>query len=282
MRYIPLQESDKSSLDSWLKKANEILEELKTEPDARKRKAIIRRNKKHWRDLGLLSYLKTLSNGKCWYTEAKFTAEFPHLEHFRPKSYARKECGEICHGGYWWLAFDIENYRLSKPMPNVRKGTYFPLRERAMAVCEPGIAVTRESPMFLDPSDEDDAALIGFNALGIPEPCHEPVVDLDDWDKLRIEFSIRRYGLGDSELCDQRKALWVAISSMFEEYARSGLVAKRERCSESAGKAKQIKKELGKYLDPNHEFTALIRDCFNTHKVGRSLYQQLSAMQSAA
>jgi len=136
--------------------------------------------------------------------------------------------------------------------------------------------------MFLDPSNEDDAELIGFNSLGQPEPCREPAVDLDDWDKLRIEFSIKRYGLDDRELCEQRKALWVAIRSMFDEYARFGLKAKRERCIESAGKAKQIKTELRKYLEPKREFTALIRDCFNTHKVGRSLYSQFAAVQMAA
>ena len=279
MRYIPLQESDKTDLDEWIEKANGILEELRAEQDSKKRKAIIHRNKKHWRDMGLLEFLKALSNGKCWYTEARFSAEYPHLEHFRPKSYARKECGEICHGGYWWLAFDIENYRLSKPMPNTRKGTYFPLRERAMAVCGPGIAVTRESPMFLDPSNEDDAALIGFNSHGQPEPCREPVVDLDDWDRLRIKFSIERYGLDDEDLCDQRKVLWVAISTMINEYSNNANKAKKELCVESKGKASQVLGNLILYLDPKHEFTALVRDCFNSDKVGRSLYPRLLAMR---
>lgn len=282
MRYIPLQENCKDALEVWLKKSDALLDEMKNEPDAKKRKAIIHRNKAHWRDTGLLEYLKALSYGKCWYTEARFTAEYPHLEHFRPKSYARQECGVICHDGYWWLAFDIDNYRLSKPMPNTRKGTYFPLRERAMAVCKPGIAVTRESPMFLDPSNDNDVALISFNALGEPEPCKEPPIDLDEWDKLRIEFSIQRYGLDDKSLCDQRKALWVSISSMCDEYGKFALKAQRECCAESAGKAKQIKVELGKFLNPRHEFTALIRDCFNVHKIGRSLYLQLCSWHLAA
>src|SRR5690606_5357684 len=110
---------------------------------------------------------------------------------------------------------------------------------------------------------------------GQPEPCKEPAVDLDEWDKRRIEFSIRHYGLDDPKLCERRKELWVAISSLFDEYAEFGLKAKKERCIESAGRVKQIKKELRKYLDPHQEFTGLIRDCFNAHKVGRSLYPQL-------
>jgi hypothetical protein len=282
MRYIPLKESNKDVLEAWLEKSNSILEELRNEPDLRKRKAIIHRNRSHWRDAGLLDFLKALSHGKCWYTETIFAAEYPHLEHFRPKSCARDENWERCHDGYWWLAFDIENYRLSKPVPNTRKGTYFPLRERAMAVCEPGIGLSRETPLFLDPSCEEDAALIGFNALGQPEPCQEPPIDLDDWDKKRIEFSIKRYGLDDPELCDRRKALWVSISALCDQYAANALKAKHEQCKESAGKAQQIKIQLREFLGPRNEFTALIRDCLNTHKVGKRLYPQLAATQMAA
>lgn len=277
MRYIPLKEAGKVVLDAWLKKSNVLLDQLKNEPDSKKRSLIIHRNRTHWRDAGLLDYLKTLSDGKCWYTEAKFTAEYPQLEHFRPKSHARNENWVKCHEGYWWLAFDLENYRLSKPMPNAKKGTYFPLRERVMAVCTPGVAVTRESPMFLDPTNEGDAELISFNSHGQPEPCSEPPVDLDDWDRQRIEFSIKRYGLDDAELCDQRKALWVSIDSKLNECATNMIKAKRERCVESAGKVKQQKAELKSYLQPNQEFTSLIMACFQSNKVGRSLYPHLVA-----
>lgn len=282
MRYIRLKEASKETLDQWLQKSNALLQQMRDEPDAKKRKAIIHQNKEHWREPELLAFLSKLSDGKCWYTEAKFAAEYPHLEHFRPKSCARNEDWSKYHDGYWWLAFDIENYRLSKPMPNTRKGAYFPLRELAMAVNDPSIAVTRESPLFLDPTNEDDVALIGFNSLGQPEPCKEPAVDLDDWDLRRIEFSIKRYGLDEPELCNQRKALWISLCALFDEYAVVGFKAKRERCIESAGKAKQIKKELGKFLDQKHEFTSLIRECFNSHKVGKSLFPQLSVIQMAA
>lgn len=282
MKYISLRESNKDVLDEWIKKSNELLEEMKLEIDPKKRKVIIHRNKEHWRDEGLLEFLKKLSDGKCWYTEAKFTAEYPHLEHFRPKSCARDENWNKCHDGYWWLAFDIENYRLSKPMPNVKKGTYFPLREGAMAACVPDVAVTRESPLFLDPTNEGDADLISFNALGQPEPCPEPPVDLNDWDKRRIEFSIKRYGLDNTELCDRRKELWVAIDSMFSEYATNACKVRDQSCIESAGKVKQLRIELKKYLEPTQEFTSLIRACFQSSQVGRALYPNLMAQQLAA
>lgn len=101
-RYTPLKEANKETLEAWLEKTNEILDEVGNEPDTKKRKAIIHRNKSHWCDAGLLEFLKGLSDDKCWYTEAKFTVEYTHLEDFRPKICARNENWERCHEGGGW------------------------------------------------------------------------------------------------------------------------------------------------------------------------------------
>ncbi len=275
MRYIPLKDMKKDGLREWLKRANEILDELKGEQDEKKRKVLIQKYKSHWRTPELLVFLKNLSFGKCWYTEARFSAEYPHLEYFRPKSYARNEKGEKCHDGYWWLAFDLDNYRLSKPVPNTKKGTYFPLKERALAVCAPGAAVTRETPMFLDPTDAQDVELISFNSLGQPEPNPNPLVDLDDWDKQRIEFSIGYYGLDDQELCNQRKELWISLVAQFNEYLDKVKRAKKEQCAVSKGQAIEIRKRLKIYMQPSHEFTRLVKSCFESHPVGKRLLPEL-------
>ncbi|WP_022952136.1 hypothetical protein [Leucothrix mucor] len=272
MRYIPLGDADQESLKDWKERSLQILDELKNEPDKKKRKVIIKRCSSHWREPVLLSFLKGLSDGKCWYSEAKFTAEYPHLEHFRPKSCAFDESRNIRHDGYWWLAFDLENYRLSKPVPNTKKSAYFPLKERSQAVLRPGIALSREVPMFLDPTNQLDVDLISFNALGEPEPCSEPVFDLDEWDRQRIKFSISFYGLDNYELCNERKELWVSLFAQFDEYAKYYQKYKEENCIESRGKAKQIFGRLTVFLkNPSQEFTGLIKACFNAHKVGKAL-----------
>lgn len=282
MRYIPLKESSKENLEGWLEKANEILQELKAEADPKKRRVIIHKNKSHWRDKGLLKFLMSLSDGKCWYTEARFTAEYPHLEHFRPKSCARDEDWKRCHDGYWWLAFDIENYRLSKPVPNTRKGTYFPLQEQGLAVCEPGVAVSREAPVFLDPTVQEDCELISFNALGEPEPCANPIVDLCEWDLKRIEFSIKSYGLRDDSLCNERKALWVSLTNQFGEYASLLKKYKEERCLLAKGRAEEKMKQLEKYLAADQCFTGTIKACFDAHPVGRLILRRLAVYPVAA
>lgn len=299
MRYIPLKEANKDELEVWLQKSDEILEEMK-EASAEARNegildelevnrkikkrisAIIHRNKKHWKDDGLTEFLKKLSDGKCWYTEARFTAEYPHLEHFRPKSCARNEDWEKCHGGYWWLAFDIENYRLSKPVPNTRKGTYFPLFDHSLAVQRPGIAVSRESPLFLDPTSQEDVDLISFNSHGCPEPCSNPIVDLTEWDLKRIEFSIKHYGLDDRDLCNERKELWVSLTAQFNEYAKLLLKYKNEQCLVSKGKAEEKLQALAVYLSESHSFTGSIKACFDAHDVGKLLLKRFARFSMAA
>lgn len=283
MKYIPLKTCNRDDIDEWIEKSNGIIELLKSEPDSKKRKVIIKKNAKHWRDAGLLKFLKDLSNNKCWYTEVKFAAEYPQVEHFRPKSCARDEDWKLCHEGYWWLAFDIDNYRLSKPMPNVVKGTYFPLRKRRRAAIEPTDSIDDEDALFIDPSIDEDSQLIAFNRLGLPEPIQEPEVDLDDWDYKRIEFSIERYRLDDKDLCDLRKALWQSISERFDEYKNLLQKAKAERSKVIAGQAMQVKKELKVFLtNPDQEFTAVVRDCFNSDIVGQRVMMELLQMQAAA
>jgi len=282
LKYIRLKESDFSPLDDWIKKSNEILDELKKETDTQKRRVLIKKNCKHWRNKELISFLKDLSDGKCWYTEARFTAEYPQVEHFRPKSYARDENWDRVHEGYWWLAFDVDNYRLSKPMPNYRKGTYFPLKQRKRSVDEPGDALSVEKPFLIDPTEESDVDLIGYNSLGCPELVKNPIIDLNEWDKMRVNFSIERYGLNEKDLCDLRKALWISITSQFEEYMTNALKGHKQGCVKSSGKAEQIRVQLLSYLDPKNEFTKLIRNCFQAHKVGKFLLDNCTECRTAA
>lgn len=246
------------------------------------RSSILSKNEDHWKNDTLRDYLRSLSLGKCWYTEVKFAADYPQVEHFRPKASVKNENKEVCHDGYWWLAFSYSNYRLAKPMPNIRKGIYFPLRRRAMAACDPGTPISYEIPMLLDPANEEDVAMLGFNSHGMPEPCKEPMTDFDDWDLKRIEFSIEAYGLNDVDLCEERKALWGQITAMLNEYGAHWKNYKDNECLISHGKAEQLLKEIRKFLTPDQQYTALIRDCFNDHRVGRFLVRSYTKNQRAA
>ncbi len=81
---------------------------------------------------------------KCWYTETPRIGTDNHVDHFRPKGRAKKKNGETAsrivdgvteqHSGYWWMAYEISNYRYSCIYANRitgegGKGEYFPLEE---------------------------------------------------------------------------------------------------------------------------------------------------------
>src|SRR4051794_25391405 len=57
-----------------------------------------------------LKNLMTIQLGnKCWYTEAELVGADLTIDHYRPKC------------DYWWLAFDVGNYRIACPFANSPK-----------------------------------------------------------------------------------------------------------------------------------------------------------------
>src|SRR4030081_2142396 len=46
---------------------------------------------------------------KCWYTEAELVGADLTIDHYRPKR------------DYWWLAFEVSNYRIACPFANSPK-----------------------------------------------------------------------------------------------------------------------------------------------------------------
>jgi hypothetical protein len=73
------------------------------------------------------------------------------VDHFRPKNPA---VDDPDHGGYWWLAYDIENYFLSCSTCNsAYKGNKFPLRPRSRRLSfQDRSRLHDEARLLLDPS----------------------------------------------------------------------------------------------------------------------------------
>ena len=129
MRHIPLRTEKPNP--QWIAKANALLEELKTAPNAAARNKIIDDNNKVWGELK--DWLLDLSHQKCWFSEAKDCFSHWDVEHYRPKKSAKDKDGTE-HGGYWWLAFDWQNFRICGNAGNRKKGTFFPLRQGCVRV----------------------------------------------------------------------------------------------------------------------------------------------------
>jgi 5-methylcytosine-specific restriction endonuclease McrA len=89
---------------------------------------------------------------KCCWCEQWLGYRAQDVDHFRPKTKARRSDSESGEG-YWWLAYTEDNLFFSCKACNLAKGDWFPLRQgsRPLRAGEhPG--TRREKPLLIDPS----------------------------------------------------------------------------------------------------------------------------------
>lgn len=164
---------------TWKTRSDEITAEIIAEPDLAKKHSLIDKYKNHWRTPELINWLSGVNFEKCWYTETKFGGDYQEVEHFRPKKGTKNKDGTVnlAHPGYYWLAFDLSNYRLCKSRPNRKKGTFFPIIDERLRASSNIHPWQDESPFFLDPLNPADVLLLSFNDNGLPvssggNSCH--------------------------------------------------------------------------------------------------------------
>lgn len=165
-----------------------------------------------------------LSHNKCWYSEAPIGNGDFEVDHFRPKNkakqkidYTNPKSNSVVHkeNGYWWKAYDWDNYRLAGALANklrrdrlgdcddVRgKGDYFPLNLALGRVANDGENLDCEEPVLLDPTNPVDVSLLTFDK-GIPIPATTEDYEID-----RVKQSIFYYHLDLDQLNTARKIVW--------------------------------------------------------------------------
>ena len=252
MRHISIE--GKTPPEKWLNKADALMALLEGAPDKPSRDKIIDDNSKLWGELK--NWLLSLSDQKCWFSEAKDCFSHWDVEHYRPKKSVKDEDGTE-HDGYWWLAFNWKNFRICGNVGNRKKGGYFPLRDtssRSLA----GADTRTEEPLLLDPVDQDDPNLVFFNVEG----DIVPVPGADCWEKKRVSYSVERCKLDFGPLKDKRKVVWNECWERVEEYRRelnlystdpSNMIAKNQY--------KEAAKHVRKMVKPESEFSAVARAC---------------------
>lgn len=138
------------------------------EGDRRRRAQLIKDNAHRW--TALREAFEAASDGKCWYTECKSPGADNDIDHFRPKGKVREDRQ---HPGYYWLAFDWQNMRLScqrsnrpRIAPGARvaggKSTRFPLLATGVRANAAGDDLRLEHPALLDPTEPGDPILLSF------------------------------------------------------------------------------------------------------------------------
>lgn len=197
--------------DEWCEKAEEITELLKKSENYDSRKKLIKNNQKIWKDIK--KWLINLSDGKCWYSEAKEIVSDYHVDHFRPKNSAKELDGTI-REGYWWLAFNWSNYRIAGSICNSPhcsadgdtrgKADFFPLKKGSPVANSPDCDLEDEIIYLLDPTDPDDPLLLTFDESGYSQPATPE----GTWGYERAKESIRLFHLDYVSLVDERKKIW--------------------------------------------------------------------------
>ena len=169
-----------------------------------------------------------LQHFKCIFCErafAKHEGAIEHdVEHYRPKGpvaewvspagipKVKHKVGPASQTGYYWLAYDLENYAAAcKVCNSTKKRNYFPIvgtRGRPIQ----GVATldASEQPLLLFPMVEDPRHLITFTGI-LAVPVHNLGIA-----RLRAEITIAIFNLnGREELWDDR---FRAIRSVYTAY----------------------------------------------------------------
>lgn len=158
-----------------------------------------------------------LSYNKCWYSESAIGNNDFEVDHFRPKNKALNYDGSIIkQNGYWWKAYDWDNYRLTGGLANKRrrdrlidsdivkgKGAYFPLDLVNGSVANDEAPIGCEVALLLDPTRLSDVSLLSFDAKG-----EVIAASADDYEINRVKLSVFYYHLDLEQLIKDRKIAW--------------------------------------------------------------------------
>jgi hypothetical protein len=173
---------------------------------------IDRNGSKKWSPIKirLTAYL----GNKCWYTEAELVGADLAVDHYRPKC------------DYWWLAFDVHNYRIACPFANSPKhneehgcaggkGDNFPLLPPNIRATDKK-SIRLEKPVILDPCKQEDCDLLAFQADG--RPILNPAYAADPIAARRVEKSKVFLNLDHPDFNSKREQLYHYIAEDVNTY----------------------------------------------------------------
>lgn len=154
---------------------------------------------------------------KCWISESKNPGSNASIEHFRPKGDVSindqvkklklKTAQRKNSIGYWWLAYNWENYRFSFPVPNTSKSIFFPLKHGSFIAKKPTDNHSREENFLIDPTVIEDVKLLTVEPSdGTIKPTYNIMSknSLERWKSIRAIASISIYDLDNQFLVNAR------------------------------------------------------------------------------
>lgn len=237
--------------DGWIEKSDRLTDDLFNASSQEERKEVIDNNRQHWKDVK--NILLEFSNKKCWYSEARDIASYYHVDHFRPKKKAKDIEGNE-REGYWWLAFEWENYRIAGGVCNCKKRSKFPVHENSIMATSPDDNLEDEVIYLLDPTDPNDPTLISFDETGNPTPT----TTKDTWEARRVEVTVDVFNLDFDRLVEERRKVWKRCSMKVNKA--------QEIMSRAPGIRRQadlenVMRDLRSMVSPEAELAGTARAC---------------------
>jgi uncharacterized protein (TIGR02646 family) len=210
-----------------------------------------------WRDTK--DRLKYVSNGKCWYCEARQDRSDNAVDHYRPKSL------------YPWLAFNLDNFRFACTFCNsIRtnpetgeaegKGDYFPLfcGERAASYGD----LNTEDRVLLDPCVSSDPMLLDF--LDDGSPCPKYPAEQKKRNERAIQ-SIRYFHLDHPALNEARRGVALKLTEWIK--AADGLYSKSDQGSlQNEATFSVLIATIGQSIVDGAEFSVFARRIVEGHR----------------
>lgn len=194
------------------------------------------------------SKLIECQHNKCCYSEAKFCGDFPHVEHFRPKTRVNEGVSEnMLYPGYYWLAYRWDNLFLSKQAINTSlKRNFFPLEDydENNRARNHHMDISEEHPLLIDPSEEPrdhirfhDAEPYAFNGSSRGQ--------------YTIDLLLNEPGIADGRL---------TLIGILEGLKDSLIFHEKQNTEESLNEAIKIRIKLKSAILPKAEFSSMVND----------------------
>lgn len=208
---------------------DQLRQQLLDAQDDAARAELIDNNSQVW--AGIKPQLRDTFYRKCWYTESPQQGGDVDVDHFRPKKRVFELKGkDNPHPGYWWLAFEPDNYRYSCIVANRRrrdvdtdivggKADHFPLWDEATRAWPPECDCSEEEPVLLDPCRAADVGLITFRDDGEAMPRFGEGENKKAYE--RADKSIEYYHLNHTDFVKARQDLRDEIVDFLKEAKRA-------------------------------------------------------------
>lgn len=253
MRFINIE--DFSPDNDWIENSSTLTNSLKSASTKVERNKIIDSNEKEWSKLK--ESLLSLSHNKCWYSEAKETFSYYHVDHFRPKKVAL-DINKRDMGGYWWLAFEWTNYRICGGVANVLKRDKFAVKKNKANL--PSDEIDDEIIYLLDPTEEEDVLKITFNSYGEVLPIYKK----GEWFYEQADYTITTLNLNFKLLKEARKEIWNKCEGLIEETQKLMNENNTSPSASRRGRVKEKMKQIKELIKPTSEFSTTAKACLRS------------------